>query len=78
VGTGEHDIAVEVRPGQKPATFALDLLWNGDVVHSFEEVRTLRPTTGTPLAVDLVVEGRSGGNVDVSFDDFRLNRRREQ
>lgn len=76
--SGERTIAVATRPGEKPSTFALDLLWNGEVVHSFEEVRTFRPTTGTPLAVDLVVEGRSGGSVNVTFDDFRMNRRRER
>jgi tetratricopeptide (TPR) repeat protein len=47
--------------------------WNGEVVHE-RQLRTLRANSTQPLATDLLVRGRP---VHVSFDDYRLVRRKE-
>lgn len=52
-------------------------LWNGVEVHR-RPLNWLRPNTRIELYADLVVRGRRGGSeLDVSFDDFRLVRRKE-
>lgn len=73
---GVHRVEIEAVPGDKPASFVLIIRWNGVEVQRFEEIRSLRPSTTFPLHMDLFIDGR--GQVDVAFDDFRLNRREAQ
>ncbi|MEC7584434.1 MAG: hypothetical protein VYE77_08955 [Planctomycetota bacterium] len=56
--------------------FRLLCLWNGVVVHN-QDLKTLSANTNTELETQLRVSGRSGQRVDVRFDDYHLERRKD-
>lgn len=65
--------------GEAPQSraFALQVRWNGLLVHS-QDLKTLTATTPTELKTVLFAGGSKGGKIDVTFDDYRLERRKEK
>lgn len=76
---GEHTLELRVVPRGPPPSRQFQLLctWNGVLVHS-RAVNTLNSDTGTELHTMLVVHGPKDREVDVRFDDFQLERRKEK
>lgn len=74
----EVRLALELapRPESGGRAFVLRAYWNDVLVHE-RPIERLGARTRGPLHVDLRVEGRPGSRADVSFDDFRLVRRKE-
>jgi len=56
--------------------FALQVRWNG-VVMLEQELKGLGGSSGNELRTILFVSGNRGSDVDVAFDDYRLERRKE-
>jgi tetratricopeptide (TPR) repeat protein len=57
--------------------FALLASWNGAVVHR-RVMKALTGNTNSELKTVLFAQGDKGDDVDVAFDDWRLERRKEQ
>jgi tetratricopeptide (TPR) repeat protein len=74
-----HQLELRVMPrGDAQArAFVVQASWNGYVVHR-HDLKTLTGNTQTELKTVLFVTGSKGGPVDVSFDDYRLERRKER
>jgi tetratricopeptide (TPR) repeat protein len=74
----EHRLTVEAIPDpQRAGQIGLRALWDGDEVWSIPALKTLRATVkGRPLDIDLRVEAPRG-EVGLTFDDFRIVRRKE-
>ena len=75
-GEGQR-LVLQVVPREAAGKFSLRAYWNGDLVHE-REVEKLHAKSKTELTVTLLVAGAQSAEVDVSFDDFRLVRRREK
>ena len=68
-------LAVEVVPSEETqARFDLRIYWNDRLVHTVLGIKSLTPSSAWPLNTDLMARG---SQVDVAFDDYRLNRRKE-
>jgi len=73
-----HPVRLELRVVQREGDkFGLQAYVDGEMVHE-RGIEKLRRKTSIDLAVDLLVEASQGARVDVTFDDFRLVRRREK
>ena len=55
----------------------LQVRWNGVLLHE-QDLKSLGGSTGTELHTVLFVSGSKGSRVDVAFDDYRLERRKER
>jgi tetratricopeptide (TPR) repeat protein len=73
-----HALEFRVEPRDDKGTqFALLALWDDAVVHR-QDLKLLRGQSPNELRTLLVVEGTAkGAGVDVAFDDYRLERRKE-
>ena len=67
------ELRVEAR-GEKQ--FTLLVVWGGLVVHR-HELKALTGNTGNELKTFLFASGSRGGEVDVAFDDYHLERRKD-
>lgn len=76
---GEHELEIRVLPQAKDEgrTFVLQVSWNGQIVHQ-RELKSLSGTTQTELKTILFAEGPRGSEVDVAFDDYVLERKKER
>jgi tetratricopeptide (TPR) repeat protein len=74
--SGPQQLMLRVEPRQDGRQFDLVCTWNGAVVHS-QPIKRLNASTGNPLETLLVVQGQPGTNVDVRFDDYHLERRKD-
>jgi len=76
--TAAHELELRVvSKGDAAArAFALQVRWNGVVVYQ-QDIKSLSGSTGTELKTILFATGPKGGDVDVAFDDYRLERRKE-
>lgn len=63
------------RAGQQKQ-FMLQCFWNGVLVHEQQKLTSLQGNTTAPLHTLLFVSGRDS-KIDVSFDDYHLERRKE-
>lgn len=73
-----HRLALQVIPKDEQAkSFVLQATIDGQLVHE-QELNRLRAGTSQELSIDLGVEGITGQQADVSFDDFRLVRRKDK
>jgi tetratricopeptide (TPR) repeat protein len=77
--TKPQELELRVVPRGDDQSKQLTLLasWNGIVVHR-HELKMLNGSSPQALKTTLLVEGARGGAVDVAFDDYRLERRKEQ
>lgn len=64
------------RGEQTMRAFAIQVRWNGIVVLE-QELKGLGGSSGNELRTILFVQGSKGSPVDVAFDDYRLERRKE-
>lgn len=71
------ELRVVPRGDEQAKQFALQASWNGAVVYR-RDLKTLTGNTNTELKTVLFVNGRKGDDVDVAFDDYRLERRKER
>lgn len=76
---GRHELELRVIPRGDPSAKQFELLasWNGLVVYR-RDLKTLSGNTNTELKTILFVTGNKGDDVDVAFDDYRLERRKER
>ncbi|MFY9340928.1 MAG: tetratricopeptide repeat protein, partial [Planctomycetota bacterium] len=76
--SARHSVEIRVLPSGDPQNrkLVLQVSWNGQLAHR-RELKTLTGNTNTELKVVLFAEGQKGGDVDVAFDDFRLERRKD-
>lgn len=76
---GPHPLELRVVPrgDEQSRQFALQVAWNGIVVHR-ADLKTLTGNTNTELKTVLFASGNKGSDVDVRFDDYRLERRKER
>ena len=74
-----HELELRLVPRGDAASklFTLHVIWNGAVVHR-HELKTLSGSSQQELKVMLFAEGQKRSQCDVAFDDFRLERRKEQ
>lgn len=74
-----QDLELRVLPrGEQAARlFTLQVRWNGQVVHT-QELKSLGGSTAGELRTVLFAGGPKGSKVDVAFDDYRLERRKER
>ncbi|MCB9887284.1 MAG: hypothetical protein H6838_17475 [Planctomycetes bacterium] len=73
-----QELELRVVPrGDQGRNFNLQASWNGRVVRS-HELKTLTASTGNTLETVLFAGGNKGGRVDVEFDEYRLERRKER
>ena len=56
--------------------FAIQVRWNG-ILQWEQELKGLGGSSGNELRTVLFVQGSKGSAVDVAFDDYRLERRKE-
>lgn len=73
-----HELELRVMPRGEALSraFALHVRWNGALVHQ-QDLKSLSGATATELKTILFASGRKGDAVDVAFDDYRLERRKE-
>ena len=71
------ELRVVPRGDAESRLFTLLVSWNGAVVHR-HDLRTLTGSTQNELLTKLLAAGRPGSEVDVSFDDYVLERRKER
>ncbi|GAB4137221.1 MAG: hypothetical protein Fur0037_02160 [Planctomycetota bacterium] len=57
--------------------FALRCFWNGVPVYEHPKLTNLHANSTGELATSLFVSGSQGGSVDVVFDDYHLERRKD-
>ena len=80
---GEQALEFRVVPRETQAgsgasnQFVLQCSWNGVVVHE-RPITTLNRTTTTELHTMLEITGTKDSDVDVRFDDFQLERRKDK
>lgn len=75
---GEQTIEVRVHPRPDQETmWTMVVTWNGTVVLR-RDLRTLTGRTQTELKTVLFAQGPRGSDVDVRFDDYRLERRKDR
>ncbi|MCR9246752.1 MAG: tetratricopeptide repeat protein [bacterium] len=76
---GEHELEIRVLPqgAQAGNVFVLQVSWDGQVIHQ-RELKSLSGTTQTELKTVLFVQDARGGQVDVEFDDYVLERKKER
>jgi tetratricopeptide (TPR) repeat protein len=74
-----HELELRVVPRGEAGGRAFTLLvsWNGVVVHR-HDLKMLAATTTQELHTILFAEGKRGDDVDVRFDDYRLERRKDR
>jgi tetratricopeptide (TPR) repeat protein len=72
----ELELRLVPRGEQTARAFALQVRWNG-VVMLEQELKGLGGSSGNELRTILFVSGNRGSDVDVAFDDYRLERRKE-
>ncbi|MFM1872941.1 MAG: hypothetical protein RL398_2363 [Planctomycetota bacterium] len=73
-----QDLELRVVPrGDQGRNFALEVSWNGRLIRS-HELKTLTGNTNNELETVLFASGSKGGEVDVRFDEYRLERRKER
>lgn len=76
--TAWQQLELRVVPrGEQSRSFALEVSWNGRLVRS-HDLETLSGSTGNELVTGLFATGSKGGAVDVRFDDYRLERRKDR
>ncbi|HEX5054057.1 MAG TPA: tetratricopeptide repeat protein [Planctomycetota bacterium] len=77
---GEQELELRVVPHDEDRsqnrTFTLLATWNGVEVHR-RDLKTLTANTRTELKTVLFAGGSRGNRIDVKFDDYRLERRKE-
>ena len=75
----EHRLELRVVPrgDAQSKTFVLQSRWNGAVVHQ-HELKTLTASSTGELKTVLFVSGSKGTDVDVQFDDYVLERRKDK
>jgi tetratricopeptide (TPR) repeat protein len=76
-GLQELEVRVLPRGEQQARLFTLQVRWNGQVVHT-QELKSLGGSTASELRTVLFASGPKGSKVDVAFDDYRLERRKER
>ncbi|MFN6145184.1 MAG: tetratricopeptide repeat protein [Planctomycetota bacterium] len=74
-----QQLELRVVPRGEPSSrqFALVASWNGVVVHR-RDMQSLSGSTNSELKTVLFALGDKGDDVDVAFDDWRLERRKER
>lgn len=74
-----HDLELRVLPrgDENSRQLALQVYWNGALVAS-HDLKQLTGNTQTELKTVLFATGNKGSAVDVAFDDYRLERRKER
>lgn len=70
-------LALAVTPDETGKRLVLEAYWDGDLVHQ-RPLDRINAKSSSPLFVDLLVEANADEQVDITFDDFRLVRRREK
>ena len=75
-GVQHLELRVVPRGDAQSRAFALQASWNGIPLHT-HDLKTLTANTTTELKTMLFVGGGKGSNVDVKFDDYRLERRKD-
>ncbi|MCA8973755.1 MAG: tetratricopeptide repeat protein, partial [Planctomycetes bacterium] len=75
---GEQDLELRVLPrgDDQGRSFLLQVSWNGRVIH-VRELKSLNGAVQSELKTVLFVQGSRGGKVDVAFDNYRLERKKE-
>ncbi len=73
----ELEIRVLPQAADEGRTFVLQVSWNGQVVHQ-RDLKSLSGTTQTELKTILFSQGNRSGRVDVAFDDYVLERKKER
>lgn len=63
--------------GDAGRNFMLQVVWNGHLLRAIE-LKTLTANTGNELETALFVSGGRGSEVEVRFDDYRLQRRKDR
>lgn len=71
------ELRVVPRGDAQGRQFGLQVRWNGVVLHE-QDLKSLGGSTGGELRTVLFVSGSRGNKVDVAFDDYRLERRKER
>lgn len=76
---GRHALEIRLVPrgDAQSRLFALQVSWGGAVVHE-QELKGLSGSTGGELRTVLFASGNRGTDLDVAFDDYRLERRKER
>lgn len=76
--TAEHELELRVLPqgDAQGRTFLLQVSWNGQIVHA-QELKSLSGATQTELKTILFAQG-TRSQIDVAFDDYRLERKKER
>jgi hypothetical protein len=69
------ELRVVPRGDTQGRALTLQVLWNGVVVHQ-HELKMLTGNTQTELKTVLFASGSKGSEIDVRFDDYRLERRK--
>lgn len=76
--TAWQQLELRVVPrGEQSRSFSLEVSWNGRLVRS-HDLETLSGSTGNELETGLFASGSKGAAVDVRFDDYRLERRKDR
>ena len=73
----ELELRVVPRGEQGGRNFTLLVSWNGVVVHR-HDLKMLTGATMQELHTILFATGKRGDDVDVRFDDYRLERRKDR
>ncbi len=74
-----QELELRVVPrGDQGRNFDLLVSWNGRLVLPARELKILTNSTGNELETVLFASGSKGNKVDVQFDDYRLERRKER
>lgn len=72
----ELELRLVPRGEQTLRAFAIQVRWNG-ILQWEQELKGLGGSSGNELRTILFVQGSKGSAVDVAFDDYRLERRKE-
>ncbi|MCA8951265.1 MAG: tetratricopeptide repeat protein, partial [Planctomycetes bacterium] len=73
----EQELEVRVVPEDEGRTFVLQVSWNGQLLQQ-RPIKSLGGNTQTELKTVLFAQGNAGNQVDVAFDDYVLERRKER
>ncbi|MCU0865189.1 MAG: hypothetical protein MUC36_15490 [Planctomycetes bacterium] len=76
---GRHELELRTVPRGDPQgkQLSLHVSWNGVVVHR-HDLKSLNGNSQNPLRIALFATGSKRSTIDVAFDDFELERRKEQ
>ena len=74
-GAGVQRLEIAVQPRSDGRQFNMLFVWNGVVVHE-QPIKSLSSSSGGPLETMLVVDG-ARTSVNVSFDNYHLERRKD-